>query len=164
MPEPHSEDSKRQAAELFWEHSGNLTEVSRITGIPRTTLIHWSQVDDVFSDTLKRINAQFDRQFAARATRIIEKGFKRLEDLIDDKDSKVTARDLAHTLAVTIDKRQLITNRPTSISLPSGKVEQRLKDMEKRLSAYQSRTAEDVSTTRKQAKLASFPTKQAKSA
>ena len=130
-----TESQIKETALVFWECGANQKETSRRTGINRTTIIKWMNDSQVWADAMDAVNAQYDRRFLSKCTQIINLTLdKMIEKVSEDKTG---LRDLAHTAALCIDRRQLIQNRPTSISGRSVEAtDKRLADMAKRLQEF----------------------------
>jgi transposase-like protein len=158
-------EDKIRAADIYWANGSSVRETARQANVDKSRISDWAQSDETFRNRLDEITKQYDRKFQNQATRIIEKSFqlleKRLEALIAEP-GKLQTRDIAHTIAVLVDKRNLLGNRPTSISSRPDSIERRLKEMSKRLDDYQKEKEKQARTEQgasDNSQLASFPLK-----
>lgn len=103
-----------------------LKTASRLTGIPRATLQSWRS-KPWYAEAVEIIRKQLDEQLDGRMTHIVNKGIKKLEQRLDEGDAvvqrdgslvykPVSARDTAIISSIFFDKRNLLRNKPTSIT------------------------------------------------
>ena len=128
----YTDDQRRQAV-IEYATRGNLAHVSRTLGIPETTLGDWKHSDWWHTQTVVRRALTEDR-ILSEVDKIIElanrETIDRLENgnvqLVKTAEGHVERRvpmngkDAATISAIHIDKRQILLNKPTSISSNSG--------------------------------------------
>ncbi len=124
------EDRYKAAAALV--ATGNSKAASRESGIPASTIRHWSHTDDDFQLMCQEIKTEFGEKIKYKFAEIIDESADQTLDRIRNgdviRDPKtgelvrvpIKGRDLSIIGAVAFDKHRLILNQPTSIS---GKAE-----------------------------------------
>ena len=122
-------DQVRRQAVLEYAIYGSFTRVAKSMDIPRQTLSAWGRTD-WWKPLLSEVEHEKNTEIAAGLGRIVEKAISETEDRLENGDvyvaqGKVTrapvkAKDAVLIGAVAIDKRQLLLNKPTSISGSSG--------------------------------------------
>jgi len=123
-PTQWNEDDKRNAVALYGVY-GKANKVAKMTGIPRETINYWRK-QDWWIPMMAEIQPQIDEYIQERVRRTITKAYDQLDKRLDEGDPHlhqgevvylpVKARDAAWIAAVNVDKRQLLSSRPTSIS------------------------------------------------
>lgn len=119
-------DDKRIEVVTLWACLGNPDRCSELSKVPPGTIRDWSR-QEWFKDLLEEIRNENNEKLDAKFTEIAEKTqdciLDRLEngDFVLSRDGElhrkpINAKDLAIVGAVTIDKRQIIRNKPTSIT------------------------------------------------
>lgn len=118
---------RRRAFVVEWFENSNLTKCAAVAGVSYNTALKWKG-QAWFDKALKDLKRARDRQMDGRITKIIEKALDRLEDRIEEGDTKVfsskdgietrkvpvSARDLAVVTGVLFDKRATIRKEPDS--------------------------------------------------
>lgn len=98
----------------------------KLTGIHRRTFDRWRD-KEWFSQAIDLIRKQLDDQLDGKMTKVINKTIDKLYDRIDTGDAvvqrngelvykPVTAKDAAIISSIFFDKRNLLRNKPTSIT------------------------------------------------
>lgn len=117
------EDRCRAVVEFYV--SGNMTEVAKRTGIPRTTIIGWKE-SNWWVDLFDKVRHEKDEEFDAKTTKLINSALEEAQDRVENGDYRVgkdgnlirvpmSGRDLTTNAAIFFDKRQLHRNQPTVI-------------------------------------------------
>jgi len=118
-----------KAVSLYMTY-GNMTRVSKETGISQATLSEWKNKTEWWHEVFEAIRKEKNDEFDAMATRIIHLAGEQLEDRLVNGDhvvvkngkknnlmrKPVSARDLVIVQGTEYDKRQLSRLAPTSIS------------------------------------------------
>ena len=126
----YTADQMREAAANF-VLTGNMAQVSRLTGIPQSTLCEWKKNNADWVALIEHIRNEKQDEIDAGYTRIIHQGIDVIEDrmangdVVIDKNNEiarkpVSMKDAAWTTGVIFDKRQILRNQPTSISTNSN--------------------------------------------
>ena len=132
-------DVMREAAANFVV-TGSISEVSRLMGIPKSTVCEWKNKNDEWLALVEQLRNEKQDEIDAGYTRIIHQGIDVIEDrmvngdVILDKNNElsrkpVSMKDAAWTTGVIFDKRQILRNQPTSIST-SGNLDTLAKRLE----------------------------------
>ncbi len=107
--------------------TGNSKAASRESGIPASTIRHWSQNDDDFLLMCQEIKTEFGEKIKYKFAEIINESADQTLDRLQNgdviRDSKtgelvrvpVKAKELAIIGAVAFDKLRLAENQPTNI-------------------------------------------------
>ncbi len=118
-------DRYRAAAALV--ATGNSKTASRESGIPASTIRHWSQNDDDFQMMCQEVRTEFGEKIKFKLAEIIDESADQTLDRIRNgdvvRDTKtgelvrvpVKAKELAIIGAVAFDKLRLAENQPTNI-------------------------------------------------
>ena len=148
------EDRYKAAAALI--ATGNSKAASRESGIPASTIRHWSQNDDDFQMMCQEIRTEFGEKIKIKLAEIIDESADQTLDRIRNgdviRDPKtgelvrvpIKGRDLAIIGAVAFDKHRLILNQPTSITQSSSGLDAMVKKFEAIADAYNERQARVV--------------------
>jgi len=156
------EDRYKAAAALV--ATGNSKAASRESGIPASTIRHWSQNDDDFQMMCQEIRIEFGEKIKIKLAEIIDKSADQTLDRIRNgdviRDPKtgelvrvpIKGRDLAIIGAVAFDKHRLILNQPTSITQLSGGLDAMVEKFEAIADAYNERQARVVAVQDKSGK------------
>lgn len=120
----YTNDDKRRAV-MVWVMSGNMTDVSRKTGIPQTTLSYWRRHAEWWDSLVAEIRTEKNGELDAAYTKIIHDISEEIKDRVLHGDyvlnkdgtisrKPVNMKDLAVAGAVLFDKRALNRGDPTS--------------------------------------------------
>jgi hypothetical protein len=140
----YTEADKDRAAVMLLIH-GNPTAVADACGIPGETVRFWARQPE-WAERMARVRHTNVSELDAYWTRYLPKAMEAMFDRLENGDWKaipgkdesgapvavryrlpMSARDIAITMAIVFDKRQIIRNLPTSIRGQSG--EDRWKDL-----------------------------------
>lgn len=127
-------EEKYVEAATLYAATGNVEKVFALTNIPVKILKSWVR-QAKFREILEQIREENDEKIDAKFTELVEGALDGLQDRITNGDyiydtkrgvllrKPVSAKDLAVTTAINIDKRQLLRGKPTSRTetLGSGK-------------------------------------------
>lgn len=113
----------------------------KLTGIPKSVLGHWRS-KEWYSQAIELIRKQHDEQLDGKMTETVHKGLHLLHERLDKGDAQVmrdgsivhkpvSAKDLSFITATFFDKRNLLRNKPTSIS-SSQSTDERLDKLQER--------------------------------
>ena len=148
------EDRYKAAAALV--ATSNSKAASRESGIPASTIRHWTQNDDDFQMMCQEIRTVFGEKIKIKLAEIIDASADQTLDRIRNgdviRDPKtgelvrvpIKGRDLAIIGAVAFDKHRLILNQPTSITQSSSGLDAMVKKFEAIADAYNERQARVV--------------------
>lgn len=133
----YSDDFKAQALVALQANGGSLTVTARALNIPITTLSSWRRGVGVGKGLAAKMRSE--RQ---RLSERLEDIVHLVLDYLPRKLDKANASQLAQVLAITVDKLQLITDRPTAIQgKQMGLEDERLAKVYSVLEAAQARLA-----------------------
>jgi len=145
----YSDEDRRRVAIEYHIH-GTQTKVSKLTGIPQTTICDWIKTE-WFEDLSKEVEAQTEKKIFAKNLKIIDASQDELLDRVLNGDSKLVktkkviehddgssevvedyelkrvpmpGRDLNITSGTVQDKRRTQLNLPTSISTSQNSQDQ----------------------------------------
>ncbi len=118
-------DEKRIEVVSLYACIGNPTDIATLTGVPVATIRGWRR-EQWFITLLEEIRDENNENLDARFTQIVNKAQDLILDRLENGDTVLTKmgelikkpvsiRDLALVGAITVDKRQIIRNKPTSI-------------------------------------------------
>lgn len=122
----HTRERRYKAAAALIA-SGNSKAAASESGVPASTIRHWSQHDDDFQMICQEIRSEFGEKIRGKLAEIIDQSaIQTLDRLINGdviRDAKsgeltripVRGKDAAIIGAVAFDKHRLIDNMPTSI-------------------------------------------------
>ena len=99
---------------------------SRLTGIPYATISTWRS-KEWYTQAIELIRMQLDEQLDGKMTHVLNKSINKLEQRLEQGDpvvdrnggityKPVTAKDSAIISSIFFDKRNLLRNKPTSIT------------------------------------------------
>jgi hypothetical protein len=119
-------DRERIEAATLYAALGSIPRVGELTGISQSALRGWVR-EDWFKALLDEIRAENDQKIDVRFNEIISDALDQLGDRVKNGDFILTktgemirkpvgARDLSIVTAINIDKRQLLRNKPTTIT------------------------------------------------
>lgn len=131
-------EKKKIEAMTVWAVTGNIAEVTRLTGIDYAVFKGW-QKEQWFQEALEELRNENDHKFDAAFTDIVAKLIDAINDRVANGDhvvlrngeiirKPVSLRDVIGAMMITIDKRQLLRGKPTSRS-ESVTVENRLEKL-----------------------------------
>ncbi len=144
------EDRYKAAAALV--ATGNSKAASRESGIPASTIRHWSRNDDDFQLMCQEIRTEYGEKIKYKFAEIISESANQTLDRIRNgdviRDPKtgelvrvpIKGRDLAIIGGVAFDKLRLAENQPTKIVQHESEEERMnivIKDLENIATAYQ---------------------------
>lgn len=126
-------DEDRRAACAEYLVRGTMAQVSRALNIPETTLSMWKDEDWWHSLTVE-LRSRTEDRITSELDQIIERAHRETLDRLDNGDVQIVktatgyeehrvpvkGKDAATIAAIAVDKRQIMLNKPTSIS---GKAE-----------------------------------------
>ena len=118
-------DEKRLEVVSLYACIGDPLRISELTGVPVSTIRTWRR-ESWFGEFLEEIREENNEKLDALFSEIVEKSQGLILDRLENGDSVVTKhgiivkkpigiRDLTYVGSQTVDKRQLIRNKPTSI-------------------------------------------------
>lgn len=124
----YSSEARIDAAANFLV-TGNVAQVSRLTGIPETTLSGWRKSDwwvKLVADLRREYDEELDGKLTGCLHRAVDALFSGIDSgdevLVRGKDGShslrqkpVSSRDLAVITGIVYDKRALLRRMPTSI-------------------------------------------------
>jgi len=113
----YSDADKATALELLRANGGNLSRTSRETGVPVSTLHEWKKGEHL-SETVPELRKEKRGTLASQLEAIAWK----ILDVLPDKLEDASARELATTLGIVIDKAQLLRGQPTEHTMVSSSV------------------------------------------
>lgn len=92
--------------------TGNFSETSRQLNVPVGT------VEDIYKRNIKKeefakLRKEKTEEFADKASIIIDKALKRLEEALDDKEEKIPVNNLSTVIGTLYDKRALAKGEST---------------------------------------------------
>jgi hypothetical protein len=119
--------AKKQAFAIAYFEHGNVAKAAAIAGVHYNTGNRWKGMK-WFEQATKDLKKAKDRLLDGKITKILDKALERLEDRIENGDTKafankdgvimkqvpVSARDLAVVTGVLFDKRAAIRKEPDS--------------------------------------------------
>ena len=120
----YSDDEKARALVVLQSNRGNITRTARQLDLARKTLESWSKGTKGVSGLTPELMAEKTTEVVEKLDRNIDLYLEAAQD--PDKIKKASLKDVNLSLAIAVDKRQLLTNRPTSITHTSQSNEQRL--------------------------------------
>jgi transposase-like protein len=104
----YSDEEKAEALATLEANDGNIHKTAQDTGIPWGTLKRWVEAQDQFT----HLREQKKSDLAQR----LEEIARELADAMPDKIQAATLQQVATSMAIAIDKMQLLRGAPTSIS------------------------------------------------
>lgn len=125
----YPEEKKLEAAALY-AMTGDPVRVHELCGVPTSALRGWMK-QPWFQDVLSEIKQENNERLDAKLTEIVQKSQDLILDRLENGDYRVTKdgdeyrlpvgiRDLALVSAISVDKRQIVRNKPTSITQHQG--------------------------------------------
>ena len=107
----YTEDQKATALAALQANGGNLIQTSKVTGIPRTTLRLWRDDKNVPATVAEKCQ-QKKEDLADKLERLAQ----RLADASFGKAEEANLQSCATSMAIAIDKMQLLREKPTNIN------------------------------------------------
>jgi len=127
-------DAKRIEVVTLYACLGNPDTISELANVPAWTIRNWVKTP-WFKELLEEIRTENNEKMDAKFAQIVEKAQDCILDRLENGDhlilrdestirKPINAKDLAAISSLTVDKRQIIRNKPTSISqsVNSGEV------------------------------------------
>jgi hypothetical protein len=119
-------DEKRIEVASLFACLGDAVVVGELAKVPPATVKTWRN-QDWFKTLLEEIRDENNQKLDAKFTEIVQKCQEQILDRLEHGDcvllrdgtevrKKINAKELALVGAITVDKRQIIRNKPTSIS------------------------------------------------
>ena len=113
------------AAVMAFMTTGTTKQAAKVCGVPQQTISDWKNKADWWEDTLLECRKKKQDELDASFTSLVHSAVEKLEDRINQGDVKVdktgnqyyvpmSGRDIAITMAVIFDKRQLLRGDPTA--------------------------------------------------
>lgn len=120
------DDTKRIEVASIYAVTGDPKKCSELTGVPADTIRGWRS-QDWFKTLLEEIRNENNEILDSRFTEIVHKSQDLVLDRLEHGDftfsktgelvrKPVSVRDLALVAAITVDKRQILRNKPTQIT------------------------------------------------
>lgn len=108
--------------------TGNTMETARQLNIPRTTI---EQIYKTHKDDEKFVKLRKEKQddFAEKATRLIDKALKRLEESLDNKEERIPVNNLSTVIGTLYDKRALTKGESTQNNAVTIKMSDEVKEL-----------------------------------
>lgn len=105
----------RLRAALAWAVTGTAQGASDVCGIPRTTIDTWTR-EEWWLPLVVEARQVKDDELDAKLTKVIDTAMQRLQERLDDPEgmTKAMLNQIAITVAICADKRQLLRGLPTS--------------------------------------------------
>lgn len=129
MSRIYSRDDKLQAA-VAYVLSGSQVKAAESIGCTRQAIGHWQNIgDEVWLECLEKAREAYDADLPHKLSGAMERILGKMLDGLDE----ARAKDCATMFGILFDKRQVISNKPTSIPASAADMERRLKDIAERL-------------------------------
>lgn len=126
-------DEQRRQAVMEYAICGVMSHVSRNLNIPEPALCQWKQ-SDWWESLSKEVQTPKEEHILAQYTEITTKAGEVVMDRLENGDVRlvggervrvpVSARDASIIGGISFDKRRLVLNQPTSISVKSDNLEE----------------------------------------
>lgn len=112
-------------AVMIYVMTGTIKASAKKAGIPQQTMQHWKQHAEWWEDTVRECRKKKQDELDSMYTNLIHEVVGQVQDRVLNGDTKVDkngnqyripmgGKDLAVTMAVTFDKRQLLRGEATS--------------------------------------------------
>lgn len=110
--------------------TGNFSETSRQLDVPVGT------VEDIYKRNINKeefvkLRKEKTEEFADKASIIIDKALKRLEEALDDKEDKIPVNNLSTVIGTLYDKRALAKGESTSNTELTIKMDEKVEELSK---------------------------------
>jgi hypothetical protein len=129
----YTEDAKAVALAMLEATRGSVSEVSRKCKIPRRTIAHWAKGERVNDD----VATKAQQKKVDLSDRLEELAHALINAAFDaDKIGESSLKDILVGAGISIDKMQLLRNKPTSITndtslLPESELNSRIAALER---------------------------------
>ena len=120
----YSDDDKAKALVMLQTNQGNIARTAKQLELPRSTLTAWAKGEKGVSGVTAELIAEKTSEVIEKLDRNIDLYLEAAQD--PQKIAKASLKDINLSLAIAVDKRQLLSNKPTSISQTSRSDEERL--------------------------------------
>ena len=110
--------------------TNNFSETGRQLGIATTTVEKIYKENKEKPEFVKLCNKKKE-EFADRASTIIDKALKRLEEALDDKEDRIPVNNLSTVIGTLYDKRALAKGESTSNTELSIKMDEKVEELSK---------------------------------
>lgn len=110
--------------------TNNFSETGRQLGIATTTVEKIYKENKEKPEFVKLCNKKKE-EFADKASIIIDKALKRLEEALDDKEDKIPVNNLSTVIGTLYDKRALAKGDSTSNTELSIKMDEKVEELSK---------------------------------
>lgn len=110
--------------------TNNFSETGRQLGIATTTVEKIYKENKEKPEFVKLCNKKKE-EFADKASIIIDKALKRLEEALDDKEDKIPVNNLSTVIGTLYDKRALAKGESTSNTELSIKMDEKVEELSK---------------------------------
>ena len=110
--------------------TNNFSEPGRQLGIATTTVEKIYKENKEKPEFVKLCNKKKE-EFADKASIIIDKALKRLEEALDDKEDKIPVNNLSTVIGTLYDKRALAKGDSTSNTELSIKMDEKVEELSK---------------------------------
>lgn len=134
-----SDEEKAQALAALDANGGDVSRTARQLGLPRTTLNEWKagRVTNGVTELRQVKKASLADELERIAYKCVE--------VLPDKLETATAKDTAVVLGVSVEKMQLLREKPTQITRDDGLTDtERAEGVERLLNAARTRRAGQV--------------------
>ena len=138
----YSNEDRARAVYTFIS-TGTLKRTALATNIPLPTLYDWNKIE-WWAEIATRVHEEKHDEYNAGFSRIIEESMQVIEKQL--KSGDVKARDAATILGITFDKKQILNNKPTSISGKTIDISKLQGDFERYLAAKEIVSPVDTTT------------------
>ena len=91
----------------------SMSHISRSMNIPLCSINNWKKNNKEKKNKIAKYRDEKREEIIAKEIKIIELATERLINDLEDKDTKISTRDLAIIKCQSIDKVQLLTGNPT---------------------------------------------------
>jgi hypothetical protein len=123
---------EKMRAGAIWAWNGNQMRTERETGINRKTIRRWIQEKDPdFWAAVEKANDEFEKSLKQKIVGLLN---AQLDNIIS-KGKELTAKESSVIFGILFDKKQLIENKPTSISKAIN-VEKKLAEVSEALNKH----------------------------
>jgi hypothetical protein len=121
------EEKRIEVAALYAAGMTSAIELSRLTGVPKPTVLKW-RGEDWWPEMLDRIHSSIDQDNVSKLTKIVDTSLDVIQDRLINGDyiydkktgqihrKPVALRDANIVASTVVDKRQLLRGKPTSRS------------------------------------------------
>ena len=139
----YSDEDKASALAALDANGGNASKTARQLGIPRITLLDWSKNRGV-SDDMSELRQVKKVELAEKLEEIAHK----LADAIPGKINDATLQQTATSLAIAVDKLQLLKGEPTERTEHQGGLDLTVTDAREQLARKLDSVSHRIGTQR----------------